>query len=202
MTDWAEYLDALAKPGAWTSLLEIHAAARISTVPSCCTLTSCLFRSAIAMPRTARPLCCGTRQRIMNSLRVMCRRGLLCLQLMHQNLVARVGAAPPSDESIASGHTRISAFSEPPLPRPLNSLIRPRPPISQREGGSGADWPLPQPFNSLIRPDPGPDPPSRSGLPTASSGPDPPSRCEMGGLGEMRASFSHARVAQTCLCVH
>ena len=28
MTDWEEYLTALAKPGAWTSLLEIHAAAK------------------------------------------------------------------------------------------------------------------------------------------------------------------------------
>ena len=250
MTDWAEYLDALAKPGAWTSLLEIHAAARH--------LDRAILLYSDIMPlqvcnRNAKngpPLMLWYQAAHYELLEGDVPAGALVSAIDAPKSGCKGGAAPPSDESIASGHTCISAFSEPPLPRPssmvepredsparssasgctrlsafsstfeaesrlaaranmstrpfagtcpnahatamqqglstsaqpLNSLIQPRPPISQREGGSGADQPLfsaAQPFNSQTPHLAARDQPSPSFCCTA-SGPDPPSRSERG----------------------
>ena len=139
MTDWDTYLEALAKPGAYTSLLEIHAAAKHLDMP-------------IYIYSDVQPLQVCNREG---------KRGPIILwysaahyELVEGELPAKAatsainapksgckGGAQPSDRpasvgSEVSGHTRLSAFTaEDLMPKSPNSPKH-RPPFSAPKRGS------------------------------------------------------------------
>ena len=160
MTDWEQYLNELAKPGAYTSLLEIHAAARHLDRP--------IYISSDVMPLQV----CNREGK--HGPPIMLWYSSAHYELVEGSLPANAaatainaaksgckGGAHPSDPSIASGRTRLSAFSEG-LPAPQDAAstdappgdahtVRsdplefsppeglPRPRFSRRKGGSGWD---------------------------------------------------------------
>ena len=139
MTDWEEYLTALAKPGAWTSLLEIHAAAKHLDRPILIYSPSMPAQVCNRSGKAGPPLVFWYEHSR--------------YELVEGNLSAdavRDAVNAPKLHEVVGLH-RVFKCAMPQGP-PSGGLGQISPPISQRGWGSGADQPLPsaaQPCNSL-----------------------------------------------------